>query len=242
MKDQSPLIKLLTPQYSPVSELIIGHLDIHDVVAASQAYKPWSNEVWRMSQLKIDQLEDIDSNLLYCSDDHTHKVTPLQKAIMLGDKIATQELIRRGANLNARLDEGKSIDEFDDDIPCLNEGFTLAHLCSLVNDVDTARLLLKEGCNFDDSASGFTPLQEAATNKDSSLEFVKFLVEEAKVDIDARTAAGVTATEMAEVTATLFPSATGFRGVFYYLRSQGGVTTWELLRDWMKLEKCSTLM
>ena len=64
MKDQSPLIKLLTPQYSPVSELIIGHLDILDVVAASQAYKPWSNEVWRMSQLKIDQLEDLDSDFV----------------------------------------------------------------------------------------------------------------------------------------------------------------------------------
>ena len=115
MKDQSPLIKLLTPQYSPVSKLIIGHLDIPDVVAASLAYKPWSNEVWRMSQLKIDQLEDLDSDLLHCVGDHTHKVTPLQKAIMLGDKIATQELIRRGANLNARLDQGKSIDEFDEE-------------------------------------------------------------------------------------------------------------------------------
>ena len=55
-KVQSPLCKLLTPQYSSVSELIIGHLDIFDVVAASQAYKPWSDEVWRMSQFKIDQL------------------------------------------------------------------------------------------------------------------------------------------------------------------------------------------
>ena len=109
--------------------------------------------------------------------------------------------------------------------------------------MDTARLLLKEGCNFDDSASGTTPLHVATLNLDNSLEFVKFLVEEAKVDIDARTAAGVTATEMAfGQQDAVFPTATGFRGVFYYLRSRGGVTTWEFLRDWMKLEKCSTLM
>ena len=44
-RDQSPLCKLLTPQYSPVSKLIIGHLNIPDVVAASQAYKPWSDEI-----------------------------------------------------------------------------------------------------------------------------------------------------------------------------------------------------
>ena len=53
-KDQSPLWKLLTAQYSPVSKVIIGHLDMLDVVAASQAYKPWSDEVWRNSQFKID--------------------------------------------------------------------------------------------------------------------------------------------------------------------------------------------
>ena len=53
-RDQSPLCKLLTPQYSPVSKLIIGYLNIPDVVAASQAYKPWSDEIWRNSQFKID--------------------------------------------------------------------------------------------------------------------------------------------------------------------------------------------
>ena len=137
----------------------------------------------------------------------------------------------------------------------------MAHLCALVKDLDTARLLLKEGCNFDESASGFngplgwcpgpTPLHVAARNMDSSLEFVKFLVEEAKVDIDVRgehgstsTWDGVTATDMAfDQQNVAFPTvATGFRGVFYYLRSRGGVTTWEFLRDWMKVEKCSTLM
>ena len=85
MNDQSPLYKLLTPQYSPVSKLIIGHLNILDVVAASQAYKPWSDEVWRMSHFQIDRLEDQVSDLFDCCDvvgPHTHKVTPLQKAII----------------------------------------------------------------------------------------------------------------------------------------------------------------
>ena len=115
--------------------------------------------------------------------------------------------------------------------------------CSLVNDIDTARLLLKEGCNFDDSASGSTgptgplrgptPLHVAALNErgfEDSLEFVKFLVEEAKVDINARaeteTWDGVTATDMALDLAENCPTAeAGYRGVFDYLRSRGGVTT-----------------
>ena len=98
-----------------------------------------------------------------------------------------------------------------------------------------------------------TPLHVAVQNTDSSLEFIKFLVEEAKVDIDARgehalTGDGMTATDMAFEQQyivhrkSLSVVATGFRGIFYYLRSRGGVTTWEFLRDWMKLEKCSTLM
>ena len=261
-RDQSPLCKLLTPQYSPVSKLIIGYLNIPDVVAASQAYKPWSDEIWRNSQFKIDRLVDGDSDLFECCDivlPHKHKVTPLQKAIMLGDKITSQELIQRGANLNVRLDKG-TFDFGDDSDSCLSEGFTMAHLCALVKDLDTARLLLKEGCNFDESASGFngphgwcpgpTPLHVATRSMDSSLDFVKFLVEEAKVGIDVRehgstsTWDGVTATDMAfDQQNVVFPTvATGFRGVFYYLRSRGGVTTWEFLRDWMKLEKCCTLM
>ena len=162
---------------------------------------------------------------------------------------------------NARLDKG--IFDFDEDFDsCLSKDFKLAHLCALVKDLDTARLLLKEGCNFDERASGFTgphgpvpgrtPLHVAARNMDSSLDFVKFLVEEAKVDINPRTEHGVTgegwdgvtATDMAfDQQYTIVPTvATGFRGVYYYLRSHGGVTTWEFLRDWMKLEKCSTLM
>ena len=132
MKQQSPLCKLLTPQYSPVSDLIIGNLNILDVVSAYQVYKPWTDEIWRKSQFKIDRLVDEDSVLFESCDfviPHKHNVTPLQKAIMLGDKIASQELIRHGANLNSRLDQG--IFDFDEDFnSCLSEGFTLHCLFS----------------------------------------------------------------------------------------------------------------
>ena len=110
------------------------------------------------------------------------------------------------------------------------------------NDIHTAKILLKAGCNFEDKdvKNEFTPLHIAVIWKwssEPSLSFVKFLVEEVQVDIGITDARDATAAELA------FSKASKCKGIFYYLASRcGATTTWKFLCDWMKLEKCCTLM
>ena len=171
----------------------------------------------------------------------------------MGQKFVAHQLVAHGANLNVRVDEGKFSDDHDS-ISCEYEGFTLAHLCALNNDIDTAKILLKAGCNFEDKdcENECTPLHTAIMwSPKPSLEFVKFLVEEVQVDI------GIIHGEDEYVTAAELAFAEAFddedtgtneeafecKRIFYYLKSRSeAISTWNFLCDWMKLEKCCTLL
>ena len=124
----------------------------------------------------------------------------------------------------------------------------MAHLCALKNDIDTAKILLKAGSNFEDidfTDHGFNPLHTTIIwSSEPSLEFVKFLVEEVQVDIGITDGEDKTAAELA------FAKASKCKGIFYYLEYRSGSTTTLIMEyrtgnflfDWMDLETCCTLM
>ena len=108
---------------------------------------------------------------------------------MENDIFTAKQLIAHGANINEILPEGGYF-YYGFGMTLMTDKIkTLGHLCAAKNDITTARELLARGHNFEDDV--FTPLHLSVfyaglSGRATSLPFIKFLVEEAKVDVKAK--------------------------------------------------------
>ena len=82
-------------------------------------------------------------------------------------------------------------------LKCMIEGFTPLLYCAVLDDLETARLLVKNGSDIYQTAGPFQVNCLHATVIGPSLKVAKFLVEELKTDKEKRTIDGQTALDSA---------------------------------------------